>query len=193
MRPMRLPCTPRLPRTARRPPSARAGDGGANPPQQIPRRNKSTMEQVYVGLGSNLADPRAQVEHALHALERLPRTRFKQSSRLYRSAPWGWADQPEFVNAAVALQTELPPRELLDALLVIERAAGRARDTTRWGPRVLDLDILVYGDRLVDEPGLHVPHPHLHERAFVLLPLAEIAPDLLVPGRGRVGDLVQHV
>jgi 2-amino-4-hydroxy-6-hydroxymethyldihydropteridine diphosphokinase len=120
----------------------------------------------------------------------LPRTQLVQRSRLYRSAPWGRADQPEFVNAAVALQTELSPRELLEALLAIERAAGRARDETRWGPRVLDLDILVYGDRQIDEPGLHVPHPHLHERAFVLLPLAEIAPDLMVPNQASVSALL---
>jgi len=151
------------------------------------------MEQVYVGLGSNLADPRAQVERASRALAALPQTRLVQRSRLYRSAPWGRADQPEFVNAVVALQTELTPRELLEALLKIERAAGRARDATRWGPRVLDLDILVFGDRLIDEPGLHVPHPHLHERAFVLLPLAEIAPDLIVPGHGRVDDLARRI
>jgi len=151
------------------------------------------MEQVYVGLGSNLADPRAQVERASRALAALPQTRLVQRSRLYRSAPWGRADQPEFVNAVVALQTELTPREMLEALLKIERAAGRARDATRWGPRVLDLDILMFGDRLIDEPGLHVPHPHLHERAFVLLPLAEIAPDLIVPGHGRVDDLARRI
>ena len=151
------------------------------------------MEQVYVGLGSNLADPRAQVERALGALAGLPQTRLVQRSRLYRSAPWGRADQPEFVNAVVALQTELTPREMLEALLKIERAAGRARDATRWGPRVLDLDILVFGDRLIDEPGLHVPHPHLHERAFVVLPLAEIAADLIVPGLGRMKELTRGI
>lgn len=151
------------------------------------------MEQVYIGLGSNLADPGAQVERASRALADLPKTRLVQRSRLYRSAPWGRADQPEFVNAVVALQTELTPRELLEALLAVERAAGRARDATRWGPRVLDLDILVFGDRLIDEPGLHVPHPHLHERAFVLLPLAEIAPHLIVLGHGRVDDLARRI
>jgi len=151
------------------------------------------MEKVYIGLGSNLADPRAQVEHALSALADLPQTRLLRRSRLYRSAPWGRADQPEFVNAVAGLQTELTPRELLDALLAIERKAGRERNATRWGPRVLDLDILVYGDQSIDEPGLHVPHPHLHERAFVLLPLAEIAPDLAVPGRGRVAQLMRHI
>jgi 2-amino-4-hydroxy-6-hydroxymethyldihydropteridine diphosphokinase len=151
------------------------------------------MERVYIGIGSNLADPRVQVERALHALARLPRTKLLRRSRLYRSAPWGRADQPEFVNAVAELQTELAPRELLDALLAIERNAGRERDATRWGPRVLDLDIISYGDRVTDEPGLHLPHPHLHERAFVLVPLAEIAPDLSVPGHGRVAVLAQHI
>ena len=151
------------------------------------------MQNVYIGLGSNLADPRAQVEQALQALAALPRTTRVRSSRLYRSDPWGRADQPEFVNAVAGLQTELTPRELLDALLVIERKAGRERDATRWGPRVLDLDLLVYGDQIIDEPGLHVPHPHLQERAFVLLPLADIAPDLIVPQLGRVGELARRV
>ncbi|MGH8091705.1 MAG: 2-amino-4-hydroxy-6-hydroxymethyldihydropteridine diphosphokinase [Rudaea sp.] len=147
------------------------------------------MENAYIGLGSNLADPHAQVEAGIGALDRLPKTRLFARSRLYRSAAWGRADQPEFINAAAALETDLSPRELLDALLALERDAGRERDGTRWGPRVLDLDILLFGDRHIDEPGLHVPHPHLHQRAFVLVPLAEIAPDLVVPGRGRVADL----
>jgi len=151
------------------------------------------VQNVYIGLGSNLADPRAQVEHALRALDAVPLTQLLRRSRLYRSAPWGRADQPEFVNAVAELRTGLTPRALLAALLAIERGAGRERDATRWGPRVLDLDILVYGDQSIDEPGLHVPHPHLHERAFVLLPLAEIAPDLSVPGRGHVADLARQI
>ena len=151
------------------------------------------MDNAYIGLGSNLADPQAQVERALRALAQLPDTRLARRSRLYRSAPWGRADQPEFVNAVAELQTELTPRELLDALLAIERAAGRERDATRWGPRVLDLDILVYGDRVIDEHGLHVPHPHLHERAFALLPLAEIAPHLVIPRQGRADALAAQI
>jgi 2-amino-4-hydroxy-6-hydroxymethyldihydropteridine diphosphokinase len=151
------------------------------------------MEIVYIGLGSNLADPRAQVERALHALAGLPRTRLLRRSRLYRSAPWGRVDQPEFVNAVAALETDLAPRELLDALLAIERDAGRERDATRWGPRVLDLDILSYGERVIDEPGLHLPHPHLHERAFVLMPLAEVAPEFIVAGRGDVAALLRQI
>lgn len=151
------------------------------------------MENVYIGLGSNLADPSAQVEAGVGALAKLPKTRLVACSRQYRSAPWGRADQPAFVNAVARVETALAPRELLDALLAIERAAGRERDGTRWGPRVLDLDMLVFGDRRIAEPGLHVPHPHLHERAFVLVPLAEIAPDLDIPGRGRIADLLASV
>lgn len=151
------------------------------------------MENVYIGLGSNLADPRVQVEAGLSALAGLPMTRLVARSRLYRSAPWGRADQPEFVNAVAQIETALAPRELLDALLAIERHAGRKRDGARWGPRVLDLDVLAYGERRIAEPGLHVPHPHLHERAFVLVPLVEIAPDLDIPGRGRIKDLLAGV
>jgi 2-amino-4-hydroxy-6-hydroxymethyldihydropteridine diphosphokinase len=151
------------------------------------------MENAYIGLGSNLADPSVQVEAGLRALANLPQTRLVARSRLYRSAPWGRADQPEFVNAAAALETDLSPRKLLNELLAIERASGRERDGTRWGPRVLDLDILVYGDRRIAEPGLYVPHPHLHERAFALVPLAEIAPELDVPGRGRIAALLAGV
>lgn len=151
------------------------------------------MENVYIGLGSNLADPNAQVEAALAVLAKLPATRLVARSRRYRSAPWGRADQPEFVNAVAHLHTAMPPHDLLHALLAIERAAGRVRDGTRWGPRVLDLDILVYGDRVLNESGLHVPHPHLHERAFVLAPLAEIAPDLEIPGLGSVVYLLADV
>jgi len=151
------------------------------------------MQNAYIGLGSNLADPQAQVEQALEALSNLPHTRLLRRSRLYCSAPWGRVDQPEFINAVAAVETVLGARALLDALLAIERGAGRTRDATRWGPRALDLDILVYGDQLIDEPGLHVPHPHLHERAFVLLPLVEIAPELAIPGRGCVAELARQI
>ncbi|MGN6788890.1 MAG: 2-amino-4-hydroxy-6-hydroxymethyldihydropteridine diphosphokinase [Rhodanobacteraceae bacterium] len=145
-----------------------------------------------VALGSNLDDPRAQVQRGFEALIALPQTRLFARSRLYRTPPWGVADQPDFVNAAGRLETALSPRELLDALLAIETRAGRVRGV-RNGPRILDLDLLLYGDRQIDEPGLVVPHPRLHERAFVLLPLADIAPELDVPGRGRVRDLLARV
>jgi 2-amino-4-hydroxy-6-hydroxymethyldihydropteridine diphosphokinase len=151
------------------------------------------MTIVYIGLGSNLADPRVQVEGGLRSLAGLVDTRLVRRSRLYRSAPWGRADQPEFVNAVAELETTLIPQRLLDALLTIERQAGRERDATRWGPRVLDLDILVYGDLILDTPGLHVPHPHLHERVFVLKPLCEIAPDLQIPGKGRADALLAQL
>lgn len=148
---------------------------------------------AYIGLGSNLADPRAQVERALERLARLPRSRVLRSSRLYRSAPWGMLDQPEFVNAAAAIETVLSPSALMQALLAIERDAGRDRNGARWGPRILDLDLLLHGALTLAEPGLQLPHPHLHERAFVLLPLAEIAPDLDVPGRGPISALLSRV
>jgi 2-amino-4-hydroxy-6-hydroxymethyldihydropteridine diphosphokinase len=151
------------------------------------------MELVYIGLGSNLADPRAQVERGVIALAALPHSQLVSKSRLYRSAPWGNLDQPEFVNAVALIQTQLAPMELLSELLAIERSFGRARDNSRWGPRVLDLDILVYGDLIVEESGLNVPHPRLHERAFVLVPLHEIAPTLMIPGRGRVDYLLEKI
>jgi 2-amino-4-hydroxy-6-hydroxymethyldihydropteridine diphosphokinase len=148
------------------------------------------MTRAYVALGSNLDDPRAQVLRGFEALARLPETGLVARSRLYRSAPWGVVEQPEFVNAAAELETRLTPRALLDALLMIERAAGRDRSGARWGPRVLDLDLVLYGEVSLHEPGLTLPHPHLHERAFVLLPLNDLAPDLEVPGHGRVREVL---
>jgi len=145
-----------------------------------------------VALGSNLDDPRAQVERGFAALASLPHTTLRARSRLYRTPPWGMVEQPDFINAAARLETTLAPRELLDALLAIETHAGRARGA-RNGPRILDLDLLLYGDRMIDQPDLVIPHPRLHERAFVLLPLADIALDLEVPGQGRVAELLEHV
>ncbi len=148
---------------------------------------------AYIGLGSNLDDPEQQVRRAFDALARLPRTRLIRVSRLFRTPPWGNLAQPEFVNAAALVRTQLTPRELLDALLDIERAAGRFRDGTHWGPRRIDLDILLYDDRIVDEADLHIPHRHIGERAFVLLPLADLDADRIVPGQGRVGDLLARL
>lgn len=145
-----------------------------------------------VALGSNLDDPRLQVERGLAALAALPRTVLSARSRLYRTPPWGMLDQPDFINAAARLETGLAPRALLDALLALEADAGRVRGV-RNGPRILDLDLLLYGERVIEEPGFTLPHPRLHERAFVLLPLAEVAPELDVPGRGRVADLLSRV
>jgi 2-amino-4-hydroxy-6-hydroxymethyldihydropteridine diphosphokinase len=139
---------------------------------------------AFVGLGSNLGDAAATLRLALESLDRLPATRLLRASRLYRTPAWGNTEQPDFVNAVALLHTSLDARALLDGLLGIERSFGRVR-RERWGPRVLDLDLLLHGDSVIDEPGLHVPHPHLTERAFVLLPLLEIDPDVVVPGHGR--------
>lgn len=145
-----------------------------------------------IALGSNLEDPREQVRRGFEALATLPQSRLLARSRLYRTSPWGITEQPDFINAAARLETSLTPRALLDALRTIESRAGRVRGV-RNGPRVLDLDLLLYGDRIVDEPGLVVPHPRLRERAFVLLPLADVAPELEVPGHGRIRDLLARV
>ena len=149
--------------------------------------------RAWIGLGSNLCDPPAQIAAAVIALARLPQSGLLRQSSLYRSAPWGVADQPEFVNAVVLIDTGLSPHDLMQSLLAIERDFGRQRSATRWGPRILDLDVLLYSDRIIDEPGLRVPHPHLRERAFVLLPLAEISPRLHVPGQGPVRRLLDAV
>lgn len=133
------------------------------------------MERVYIGLGSNLADPQQQLRGALQALAELPGSRLAAVSSLYASDPLGPADQPRYVNAVAALETDLEPLALLDALQRIELAQGRERKAERWGPRTLDLDILLFGERLIDQPRLQVPHYHMQARAFVLYPLAEIA------------------
>jgi len=145
-----------------------------------------------VALGSNLDDPRAQVRRGFEALASLPRTVLGARSRLYLTPPWGVRDQPDFINAVARLETSLSPRGLLEALLDVETRAGRVRGV-RNGPRTLDLDLLLYGDHVIDEADLAVPHPRLHERAFVLLPLADVAPELEVPGHGRVSDLLARV
>lgn len=142
---------------------------------------------AIVGLGGNEGDAVATLRAALVGLDLLPGTRLVGASRLYLTPAWGKVDQPDFINAAAALETTLAPRELMDRLLSVERAFGRIRaedGSDRWGPRRLDLDLLLYGDAIVDEPGLHVPHPHLHERAFALLPLVDVAPDAVIPGIG---------
>ncbi|MCC6715606.1 MAG: 2-amino-4-hydroxy-6-hydroxymethyldihydropteridine diphosphokinase [Gammaproteobacteria bacterium] len=145
--------------------------------------------RAFIGLGSNLEDPRRQVRAAMAELDALPYTRLAARSRLYRSDPMGPPDQPDYINAVAAVDTILTPLALLDALMGVERAHGRIRNATRWGPRTLDLDLLVYGERIISQPRLTVPHPGIGERAFVLLPLMEIAPNLEIPGRGRVAAL----
>lgn len=142
------------------------------------------MERVYLGLGSNLAEPLAQLGAALRAIGELPHSKLAAVSSFYASDPLGPPDQPRYLNAVAALDTELAPLALLDALQAIEQEQGRQRKAERWGPRTLDLDILLFGDRLIDDPRLRVPHYHMQARAFVLYPLAEIAPGLrLADGR----------
>lgn len=149
--------------------------------------------RAYIGIGSNLDDPVAQVQTALAALARLPESRLAAQSGLYGSAPMGPQDQPDYVNAVAALDTLLLAPELLERLRRIEAEQGRARDGERWGPRTLDLDLLLYGEETIDRPGLRVPHPGLHERDFVIIPLAEIAGNLNVPGKGMLSTLIKHV
>ena len=144
---------------------------------------------AYIGLGSNLDDPAGQVRRALAALAVMPDTRLIASSAFYRSPPMGPQDQPDFVNAVAGLLTCLPARELLGALHAIEDAQGRRRDGPRWGPRTLDLDLLLYGGLCLDEDDLVLPHPGLAERAFVLVPLLELAPGLRVPGGASIARL----
>ena len=149
------------------------------------------MIRVAVGLGANLGDAAHTVGEAVSAVSRLPDTRLLRASRLYRTPAWGVTEQPDFINAVAVLDTGLPARALLDALLAIEREFGRLRfDGERWGPRTLDLDLLLYGEAVIDESGLRIPHPHLHERAFALLPLLEAWPDALIPGIGPARDCV---
>jgi 2-amino-4-hydroxy-6-hydroxymethyldihydropteridine diphosphokinase len=141
-----------------------------------------------VGLGSNLDEPVRQVKSAMRRLDGVEATRVIARSSLYRSAPLGPVEQPDFINAVVTVETRLAPRKLLDALQAIELEIGR-QPAERWGPRRIDLDLLVYGDAVIDEQGLKIPHPGIAERNFVLLPLGEIAPDLVVPGLGRLAEI----
>jgi len=146
---------------------------------------------AYIGLGSNLQQPIRQVNQALQQLAKIPRTRLVTASSLYRSAPLGPADQPDYINAVAALATGLSPLELLDALQAIERQQGRVREGERWGPRTLDLDLLLYGDLQIHNERLTVPHPGLGERNFVLYPLYDIAgEDLRIPGLDALGHLL---
>ena len=145
------------------------------------------MTVAYVGLGANLGDREGTIHAAVAELPGVVAV-----SALRETDPVGVTDQPRFLNGVVALETDLSPRELLDVLLTVERRLGRER-RERWGPRTIDLDLLVYGVEVIDDEGLTVPHPRLHERRFVLEPLAEIAPELLIPGRGRVKALLSEL
>lgn len=147
------------------------------------------MITIYIAIGSNLADPATQANNAIEALKGLPKSQFIQASALYSSAPMGPQDQPDYINAVVKLKTELSPIELLDLTQAIELKHGRVRKDERWGPRTLDLDILLYGNQTIQNERLTIPHYGMKERAFVLYPLAEIAPDLILPD----GTELQHL
>ncbi|MNJ56604.1 2-amino-4-hydroxy-6-hydroxymethyldihydropteridine pyrophosphokinase [compost metagenome] len=175
---------------AARPASAAAAVAASGGPSPAATRRVSDMERVYIGLGSNLAQPLQQLRAALAALAELPLTRLDGVSSFYASDPLGPPDQPRYVNAVAALDTALAPLELLDALQRIERQQGRVRKAQRWGPRTLDLDILLFGDRQLHDERLTVPHYHMHARPFVLYPLAELAPELRLPDGRPLGALL---
>ena len=147
--------------------------------------------RAWLGLGGNLGDPEAAMAAALRALDASGEASVAAVSAPYRTPPWGVADQPDFLNAVAAVDTTLPARQLLDLCLTIEKGLKRIRKE-RWGPRIIDVDILAYGDERIDEPGLQIPHPRMGERAFVILPLVEIAPDLMIGGR-TVAEIAQTV
>jgi 2-amino-4-hydroxy-6-hydroxymethyldihydropteridine diphosphokinase len=144
--------------------------------------------RVYIGLGSNLEQPQQQILTAIHDIKAIAGVELVAQSSLYHSPPMGPQDQPDYINAVVAVDTELAPLALLDALQHIEQSHGRVRKR-HWGERTLDLDILLVDDKVISEPRLTVPHPGIAERAFVVYPLAEIAPDLLIPGKGKLSDI----
>ena len=148
--------------------------------------------RAVIALGSNIDDPERQVRTAFDELASLPETRLVAKSRLFRTTPVGYADQPDFVNACALVETALAPRALLDQLLALEKRHGRER-TVRNGPRTLDLDIVIYGDKAVQEPGLTIPHPRAHERRFVLEPLVDVWPEATIPARGRAADLLARL
>jgi 2-amino-4-hydroxy-6-hydroxymethyldihydropteridine diphosphokinase len=150
------------------------------------------MTRVYIAIGGNLGDRRANLERAIERLRADPDIDIIAVSSLRETEPVGYVDQPRFLNGALAAETPLGVRELLDRLLAVERALGRERSGPRFGPRTVDLDLLLYGDETIDEPGLTVPHPRLAERRFVLEPLAELAPDLVLPDGRGVWDLLSR-
>ncbi|MDO8827892.1 2-amino-4-hydroxy-6-hydroxymethyldihydropteridine diphosphokinase [Methylophaga sp.] len=144
---------------------------------------------AYIGLGSNLENPLQQIKTAIEDLQSVADINIVSVSSLYQSPPMGPADQPDYINAVLALETSLNPHQLLDALQSVEQLHGRVRKR-HWGERTLDLDILLYGDQILDDERLQVPHPGMRERAFVLYPLAEIAPDILIPGIGALQEIL---
>ena len=150
------------------------------------------MTTIYIGIGSNLDNPLAHVQQAIAELKQVPQCHYLATSSLYRSAPMGPIKQADYINAVSALQTTLKPLPLLDQLQVIESQHGRIRQGERWGPRTLDLDLLLYGEKIINTQRLTVPHPGLHQRSFVLYPLQDIDPDLLIPGLGPLSLLIRQ-
>lgn len=150
------------------------------------------MVTVYIGLGSNLSDPVQQVSQACVEIAALKQVQLIKTSSLYHSPPMGPTDQPDYINAVAEIATSLTPHELLGGLQAIENKHGRNRTVQRWSARTLDLDILLYGEKVINSESLVIPHLGLYERAFVLYPLIEIAPELLVPGYGSISELVQN-
>ena len=138
---------------------------------------------AWIGLGSNLGNPRGQLKEALLQLGGTPGIELRKISGFYRSAPWGKLDQDDFFNAVAMVKTELQPGELLEVLLQIEQQMGRDRSAGRWGPRCIDLDLLTYDDLVMKSPGLELPHPRMHLRAFVLRPVLELDPDFMITGK----------
>jgi 2-amino-4-hydroxy-6-hydroxymethyldihydropteridine diphosphokinase len=151
------------------------------------------VARAFVGLGANLGPKEVTILRAVDLLGAEPGVEVLALSQLRETDPVGKLDQPQFLNGAVEVETTLAPRELLDVLLRIERELGRVRDGERFGPRTIDLDLLLYADDVVDEPGLRVPHPSLHERRFALEPLAELEPDAEIPGQGQVSELLARL
>lgn len=150
------------------------------------------MTLAWIGLGSNLADPQAQVRSGIEALSHIPKSTIRAQSSLYRSAPLGNLEQPDYINAVVSLETALPPLELLHAMKAIEEAHGRDRSSGRWGPRTLDLDLLIYGDSQIQSDPLAIPHPGIPLRNFVLCPLLEIDKNMWIPGLGFARELLER-
>ncbi|EKL9961335.1 2-amino-4-hydroxy-6-hydroxymethyldihydropteridine diphosphokinase [Vibrio parahaemolyticus] len=151
------------------------------------------MITAYIAVGSNLADPVSQAQQAIEALKTLPNSEFVRASSLYSSTPMGPQNQPDYINAVVAIKTNLTPLELLDCTQAIEQEQGRVRKDERWGPRTLDLDIVLYGNEVINSERLIVPHYGMREREFVLYPLAEIAPSLQLPDGTEVSELLEQV
>ena len=174
--------------------ATRTATRGRRPKIRVSLASLTAVTRAYIGLGSNLGEREATLAAAVEELDAAPGVSVLGVSTLIDTEPVGVLDQPRFLNGALALETELPARELLELLLAVEARFGRDRSAVQaQGPRTLDLDLLVYGEEEIDEPGLRVPHPRLHERAFVLRPLAELEQDLVVPGKGPILALLARL